>query len=227
MGRKGTPSLEELSAVIATIHDAGLDSAAWPSLLQEIAGLFRSSSVSVWMQGTAGDFRDMHAHQRDGEITRDYADFAAPRDLLSCMQARVFDGPGYSGYVGIGRANQVGSFEREDIRLLRLLLPHLRGAQRTRQHLAFAASEQESALAALDGLSQGVLIVDTQARVLHANPAAEALLRTRDGLTSVQSRLRAMRSADDAALRRALGEAAGNGGSTLAIARPSAALRSP
>jgi len=57
--------------------------------------------------------------------------------------------------------------------------------------------------------------------VLHANPAAEAMLRMRDGLASMQGRLCAMRPADDAMLRHALGGAAGNGGSTLAIARPS------
>ncbi len=63
------------------------------------------------------------------------------------------------------------------------------------------------------------MIVEAQARVLHANPAAEAMLRMRDGLASIGGRLCAMRPADDAALRRALGEAAGNGGSTRAIAR--------
>ncbi len=261
MTRRGTPSLEDLSAAIEAIHEAGLDSSGWLAVLQRIRDLFRSSSVAVWMQGSADDFQDVHALQQADEITRDYAghygrldklrpavmrapvgtiltnemvisqaefvrtefyaDFAVPHDLLSCMQARVFDGPGYSGYVGIGRTNRVGAFEREDIRLLRLLLPHLCGAQRTRQHLAFAAIERKSVLAALDGLKQGVLIVDAQARVLHANSAAEALLLMEDGLTTAQGRLCAMRPAADAALRRALGGAAGNGGGTLAVVRPS------
>lgn len=261
MKRRGKPSLEELSAAIEAIHEAGLDSFGWPAVLQRIHDLFRSTSVAVWVQGSAGDFQDVHALQQADEITRDYAehygrldklrpavmrapvgtiltnemvisqaefartefyaDFAVPHDLLSCMQARVFDGPNYSGYVGIGRTNRAGTFEREDIRLLRLLLPHFGGAQRTRQHLASVAIDRNSALVALDSLNQGVLIVDAQVRVLHANSAAEALLRMQDGLTTTQGRLCAMRSADDAALRRALGGAAGNGGGTLAVIRPS------
>ncbi len=162
------------------------------------------------------------APQSEFVRTEFYNDFAARHGVYDCMQARVFDGLGCSGFVAITRSNRMGAFEHEHVRLLRLLLPHLRGAQRTRQHLAFAAVERESALAALDGLSQGVLIVDAQARVLHANPAAEALLRLRDGLaTARDGRLHAARPADNAALGRALAGAATSGGDTLAVARPS------
>jgi len=260
VGRK-TPSLEDLSAVIAAIHDTALDSPDWTAALQRISSLFDSLNATVWMQDPSGGFLDIRMLPAD-ESTRDYAeyyvhmdklrpavmgapegtiltntmviprsefvrtefhaDFADRHDMYDCMQARVLDGPGWSGFVAMTSTNRMGAFEHEHVRLLRLLLPHLRGAQRTHQHLAFAAVERESALAALDGLSQGVLIVDAEARVLHANPAAEALLRLRDGLATARGgRLHAARPADNAALGRALAGAATSGGDTLAVARPS------
>jgi len=259
MKRKEIASLEQLSAVIAAIHDAALDDACWSVALEQMGSLFHSNNVTVWMQDSAGGFQDVRALDQVEEATRDYAtyygrldplrpavmrapvgvtltdemvtprsefvrtefynDFAARHDMHGCIQARTFESQGYSGHVGIAR-NHVRPFEAEDVRLLRLLLPHLHGTQRTRRHLAHAAAERANVLAALDGLSQGVLILDPQDRVLHANPAAEALLRLDDGLATARGRLHAKRSADAAALRHALATAK-DGGSTLAIERPS------
>ena len=154
--------------------------------------------------------------------TEFYADFAQPHDLVDCMHTRLFDGAGCSGYLSIGRMDKIGAFEPEEIRVARLLIPHLRGAQRTREQLAFANLERASVLATLDALNQGVLIIDAEMRVRHANATARLLLCMADGLTTTaQGQLRAMHLDDEARLRRALGRAGGNGGSTLAIARPS------
>lgn len=152
MGRK-TPSLEDLSAVIAAIHDTALDSPDWTAALQRISSLFDSLNATVWMQDPSGGFLDIRMLPAD-ESTRDYAeyyvhmdklrpavmgapegtiltntmviprsefvrtefhaDFADRHDMYDCMQARVLDGPGWSGFVAMTSTNRMGAFEHDD-----------------------------------------------------------------------------------------------------------------
>jgi DNA-binding CsgD family transcriptional regulator/PAS domain-containing protein len=140
------------------------------------------------------------------------------------MEARVTEGAEGDTYLTVTRSRQVGGFEAEDIRLLQLLLPHLRGAQRTGRRLAAATIEREGVLSALDVLSDGVLILDAGRRVLYANPSAEVILRAADGLVADHGFLRAVARADDAALRQALAGASAEGGRALAVGRPSGRL---
>ena len=77
------------------------------------------------------------------------------------------------------------------------------------------------ALAALDRIEQGVVLVDAGAAVVHANRAAEAALGRGDGLTASRSVLACDRADDTAMLRRLVGEAsaapAGRPGGPLAV----------
>lgn len=267
MSRKGTPSLEDLSAVIAGIHDAGVDGVEWPAALARIGGLFDARSAAVWMQNPSGGFRDVRSLEQTAELTRDYvehygrldtlrhavmrapvgtilrnamvvprsefvrtefyAGFADRYDMQDCMQARFFDTPGWNGYVTVARSYRVGDFEREDIRLLRLLLPHLRRAMQTQLRLASLGIERDSALEVLDRLRHGMLLVDAQARVIYANGAADAILRKGDGLgmEPASRRLRAAAPGQTGALRRLVARAADRGGDALSGAVGNGAIR--
>lgn len=266
MRRKTAPSLEDVSAVIGDIHDAGMGETEWLAALQRIEGLFDAGKATLWMQAPSGDFRDVRSPERNTDIARDYAehfgrldtlrpavmrasvgtiltndmvvppsefvrtefynDFASRYDIHGCMQARVFDGPGWDGYVAIARSHRSGTFERDDVRLLHLLLPHLRRAMQTRFRLASAGIQHDFVLEALDRLSHGVLIVDAQARVVYANSAAEAILRKGDGLAveATSRKLRGATSGRTSALHRLVARAADRGG-TLAEGDGSGALR--
>ena len=129
---------------------------------------------------------DMVVPRSEFVRTEFYADFAAPHGLIDCIQARVFDiaSSNLSGCLGIAISSSLksGVFEREHVRLLALLLPHLGRAMQMQLRLARLGVERDCALEALDRLRHGVLVVDAQARVLHANSAAEAILRKEDGL---------------------------------------------
>jgi DNA-binding CsgD family transcriptional regulator len=147
--------------------------------------------------------------------TEFYNDFASRYDLDDWMMARLLDGPSASGFIALGRSARIGAFEHRDMRLLALLLPHLRRAMRTRMNLAPAGIGSGSALEVLDRLSEGALIVDAEARVVHANRAAEAMLAKRDGLgvqrDAGERRLRATLPEQTRALRRLVVEAADRG----------------
>lgn len=250
MSRKSVPSLDELSAIIADVHDAGVGGAEWPATLARLGGLFDARGAIIWMQDGARRFLEVRSPEQNAEMLADYfgyyerldelrpsvmrgcvgtiltdtmlisrlefaraefyADYASRYDLYDCMQAYVFDGPGCSGYLAITRPARVGTFERDDVRLLRLLLPHLRRAMETQLRLAALGVQRDSALEALDRLRHGILIVDAQARVIHVNAAAEAILRKADGLGAepASKRLRASAHGQTSALRRLIAQAA-------------------
>jgi DNA-binding CsgD family transcriptional regulator len=259
MSRKKMPSLEELSAVIAQIHEAGVEDRLWPETLVHIGGLFGSPGSTIWLQDAVGRLRDVRCNQQIDAMTDDYtarygildalriavqrapvgtvlthamvvprrefirtefyADFARPYDATEAIESHVFSESGHSGYVCVTRSARIGAFEREDIRLLRLLVPHLCCAMRTRHLLASIGVERDSALDALERLSQGVLIVDDRARVVHANEAAEVLLRRADWIDvdPASRRLRATASGQTGALRALIARAATIAGANGAL----------
>jgi DNA-binding CsgD family transcriptional regulator len=132
--------------------------------------------------------------------------------MHDCMVARILGGPSASGFISLARSAQVGVFERPDMRLFSLLLPHLRRAMQTQMRMAPAGIGPESAVEALDRLNQGVLIVDAEARVVHANRAAEAILAKGNALgidpSGSRRDLRAATPGQTRSLRRLIGEAA-------------------
>lgn len=157
---------------------------------------------------------DMVVPRSEFARTEFYTDYVRRHGLYDCMQARVFDGSGYDSYLVITSDERVGAFEREDIRLLRLLLPHLRRVMQIQRRLASLALQRDTALEALDHLNHGVLIVDAQARVTYANGAAEVVLRQADGIR-VEATGRGLRAAipgQTSALRRLVAQAAGRDG---------------
>ena len=139
------------------------------------------------------------------------ADFAERYDMYDCMQARLFDGAEHSGYLLVTRHKRFGAFEHENVRLLRLLMPHLRRAMETELRLATLGVQRDCALEALGRLRHGVLIVDADARVTFVNDAADAILRTGDGLGTepANRRLRASAPGQTATLHRLVAQATG------------------
>jgi DNA-binding CsgD family transcriptional regulator len=131
--------------------------------------------------------------------------------MYDCMVMRVFDSPGASGHISLARSARFGTFQPSDMRLLALLLPHLQRAMQTRIQLAASNIGPDAAVETLDRLDQGVLIVDAEARVAHANRAAEAMLAKGDVLSIDLSgggrHLRTATPGQTRALRRLIGQA--------------------
>ncbi|MCP3707198.1 helix-turn-helix transcriptional regulator [Paraburkholderia sp. CNPSo 3274] len=72
------------------------------------------------------------------------------------------------------------------IDLLALLLPHIQHAVRTNHRLHSVTVHETAQSDALDAFVHAVLIVDSHARVIFANRAAEAMLAAGDGIGTVQ-----------------------------------------
>lgn len=108
--------------------------------------------------------------------------------------------------------------------LLRVLVPHLRGALRTRAKMVGMARERAFAFAALAKAHHGVMIVTADMTLVFANAAAERIAHESDGLT-VDScgHLRADSAHLQDRLRELIDDATDSeyGGGNVAVLRPS------
>ena len=93
---------------------------------------------------------------------------------------------------------------------MRLLIPHVRRAVTISNVLDAKTIEATRMSEALDALKLGVILADPQAAIVHANRAAEAMLRADGPLGAANGVLRAERPVATAELRDAVSAAARN-----------------
>lgn len=91
--------------------------------------------------------------------------------------------------VGLHRAYGQPAFEPGDAATLDALMPHLRRLNAVRTRLRRSTARAELLEAAFDGVRSGLIVADADARLLHANGRAEALLKAGDGLRMRRGRL--------------------------------------
>jgi len=162
--------------------------------------------------------------------TEFYADWLRPRDTYSGLCAVLLQEGCARALLYLGRDRADGPFEAEERRLVALLTPHVQRASQIAVRLA-VGSGGSTVGAAMERLVDPLMIVDPLARVTFANPAAEALLATSDGLWTDRSggesrgRLRGATPKSTAVLRRLVAGAAGAAGRSARGG--SGALRGP
>lgn len=105
-----------------------------------------------------------------------------PRGLVDNLHLVFAETPPARTEIGFGRHRDEGLLGDEEIALADLLVPHLKRALSISRLLEARAVERGTFAAVLDGLSVAVLLVGADLRLLHANRAGEALLRTGDPL---------------------------------------------
>lgn len=84
--------------------------------------------------------------------------------------------------LGLHRGRQGGAFEDETIATVSRLMPHLRRALQIHRQLIATNQRNARLYRLLDGLTTGVVLVDSGSRIRYANPQAERLLQQHDGL---------------------------------------------
>jgi DNA-binding CsgD family transcriptional regulator len=94
-------------------------------------------------------------------------------------------------------------------RRMRLLVPHVRRAVLISNAIELKTAVADSLTDTLDGISAGMILVDAQGRIVHANLSAHAMLEDGSVLTAPGGKLTAVDAAADAALHEAFLETAG------------------
>jgi DNA-binding CsgD family transcriptional regulator/PAS domain-containing protein len=116
--------------------------------------------------------------------------------------------------VATARPEPFGTSER--VTFIRALVPHLRQAIRTQARLLELDRRRRDFVAALDVSSDGIAVVGSDGRVIHLNPAAEAIVASADGLSLRSGCLRATVARSESVLDLVVHRAFSRGRSTVA-----------
>ena len=162
------------------------------------------------------------------EQTAYYNEFGERYDVAQCLAGMIeVSGDGLS-CVSINRSVGRDRFGEWDRTLLNGLMPHVHTALRIHRRLVGAELMAANAMAVLDRLPHGVILVSRKGVVLSTNTAADQILRLRDGLTLERGELRAATPSVTTQLRAALAVASATAmgtslrpGRRLALPRPS------
>jgi DNA-binding CsgD family transcriptional regulator len=137
----------------------------------------------------------------------------------------VDDMPKFHIAMTIHRSTTRGPFTSTELEASQEFLPHLRRAMQLRLLLERNREQEKLALEALDQLAVGVLILDSQARVLFANMAAQEIATAQDVLVLTDRTVRCRQREQSDVLRKLVGSAiAGGPGGLLLLSAPSRRL---
>lgn len=128
----------------------------------------------------------------------------------------------------VNRRRAGGPWTKRELAIWRVLTSHVKQALEVQGRLLEAETRQVASLDALDRLGYGVLFVERDGRVAHANRRGEGVLALDDGLCSVAGRLAAQRPSESRRLAKLIDSAARSAtdplrkpGGTTAVSRPS------
>lgn len=147
----------------------------------------------------------------------------APAGLVETLGGVMRTSGGRFEMFGLQRGKERGAFGEEDDQAIEAIIPHMARALQLRrlflaQDLKISRLEQT-----LDRATAGILMIDTEGKVLFANAAMQAVARATDGLAF--DRLGRLVASDAAARRfieaRIVDVAAGGAGGVTAVSRPS------
>src|SRR5947199_1535065 len=148
--------------------------------------------------------------------TRFYREWAQPLGLVDCVNVVLEKSVTSVAAFIVFRHLRDGMVDDETRRRTRLLVPHIRRAALIGRVIDLKTAEAATFADTLDGLAAGMFLVDADARIVHANASAHAMLVTGDVLRAAGDRLATNDPQTDQALRDIF-LAAGSGDAALGV----------
>jgi DNA-binding CsgD family transcriptional regulator/PAS domain-containing protein len=127
--------------------------------------------------------------ERDFATNKYYLDFGAPQELDDMVAVVLTRDRRQVGNVGFGRHRDFGPVTEDVIAGLRVLAPHLRRAALITGILDEERRRSTMLEAVLSAVRSGIVLVDRSARLIYANPAAQAIIDAGDPLRTDRGRL--------------------------------------
>lgn len=118
-----------------------------------------------------------------------FVDFGNPQGLIDLVAIGLTRDHDMIAVLGMGRHESAGPVRVEEMDGLRVLAPHLRRAATISGLLDVATSKAATFEAALDATRSGVVLVDPEMGIVHANRSAEAMLKAGDPIRASRNRL--------------------------------------
>ena len=135
---------------------------------------------------------------------RFYKEWARPQGWVDIASVVVEKSPESCTLLSVVRHEDSGIVDDEMRRRVALVVPHVRRALQIGKTIQLKHAEAKSLSDVLNGLSAGMIFVDGNARIVHANAAGQAILDASDFLRSVCGRLVASDPPINTALREIL-----------------------
>ncbi|WP_298368752.1 helix-turn-helix transcriptional regulator [uncultured Bradyrhizobium sp.] len=142
--------------------------------------------------------------------SRYYREWAEPLGFIDTIQMTPLRQPSRIGAFGVWRHKSLGQITERDLAIMRLLAPHIRRAVTISDVLNMQAIEAETLRASLDLFQAGIVLLDGETKIVHANRAAETMLKSGSPISSHRGELRTGSPQTSAALRTAVATAAAN-----------------
>jgi DNA-binding CsgD family transcriptional regulator/PAS domain-containing protein len=108
--------------------------------------------------------------------TRFYLEWAKPQGLVDFVSVFLEKAAPKAAMFGVFRHERHGIVDVDTRQRMRLVAPHIQRAVLISKVIDFKQAEAASLAQAFDGLRAGMILVDSEGRVLHANAAAHAIL---------------------------------------------------
>jgi len=147
---------------------------------------------------------------------RFYREWVRPQGWVDAANAVLEKTATSCAYLSVIRSKARGMVDDEMRRRMALVVPHVRRAVLIGKVIDLKQVQAATFADVLDGISAGMFLVDTNARIVHANAAGHVILSAGDFLRAVGGRLVATDAPADQALREAF-TAAGSGDCALGI----------
>src|SRR5262252_4126623 len=110
------------------------------------------------------------------ERSRYYTEWLRPRGITDVLQLTVLRRSDRVGVLALSRHESNGAITEGHVAIMRLLSPHIRRAIAISDTINMQAMAVGTFEGSLDLIAAGVVLVDAQAAIIHANRAAQAML---------------------------------------------------
>lgn len=197
------------------LYDWGADQ-DYLKLYREMYQSLNPSLTSSWYMETGQPFTSS-AFLGDEEFyaSRFYREWCAPQGVIDAICVILAKSATRFGAMTIVRRDDQGRFTDEVAHTLRLLAPHVCRAAAIADLLDAKKLQSEMLSSTLDLMTIGVLLVDGEGRVVHANRAALQQFDRRQCALRIGSKLACSDAVSTDAIRQAIGRAAHSDPSTL------------
>ncbi|MGW1419424.1 helix-turn-helix transcriptional regulator [Bradyrhizobium manausense] len=158
---------------------------------------------------------------------RYYREWSRPRGLSDAVGVALVREKTIIGNAMFAQHESDGAIEEIQISGLRVLAPHIRRAVTISNLFDMKTVEAATFAATVEALTVGVVLVDEDAKIVHANAAADAMLTANDPILARQGRIAVQSTATTTSLHQAIAQAAkdeaalGQKGIGIPILRPS------
>jgi DNA-binding CsgD family transcriptional regulator len=165
------------------IKIAGIDERYWQPLMIEYGPDMHRFVTADEASGRSIDEPRLMSQMPRAVVERSrfIQEYLKPAEVIDLLSLHLLLTPTRVASLGMGRNKRKGPVAQHEIELAALLLPHLRRAVTISDVLDLRTIERARMTETLDALRCGVVLIDPHATILHANSAAEHLLRKADG----------------------------------------------